>query len=116
MQGLRLRQVSHAYSSAFFRMPSVDERAARLAAAPPARVSGAMTKAGPTGGSAPPRAAEPEARAERLATALKANLRRRKAQARQRAAEAGEPEPEAEDAESAAAHDSARVVVDKRSA
>ena len=33
MQGLRLRQVSHAYRSAFFRMSPVDERAARLAAA-----------------------------------------------------------------------------------
>jgi hypothetical protein len=40
-------------------------------------------------------------------------LRRRKAQARQRAAEADEPKP---DAETAGAHDSARVVVDKRSA
>ena len=72
-----------------------------------------MTKAVSTGSSAHPRAAGREPRAERLATALKANLRRRKAQARQRAAEAGEP---AHDAESATAHDSARVVVDKRSA
>jgi hypothetical protein len=70
-----------------------------------------MTKRGSTGGSAGPRAAGPEARSERLAAALKANLRRRKAQARERAAEAGQPK---HDAESAGAHDSARVVVDKR--
>jgi hypothetical protein len=75
-----------------------------------------MTKAGSTGGSAPPRSAGREARTVRLAKALKANLRRRKAQSRQRAAEAHEPTHGAEDAESAAAHDSARVVVDKRSA
>jgi len=52
-------------------------------------------------------------RTERLAAALKANLRRRKAQARERAAEAVQPE---QGEESAGAHDSARVVVDKRSA
>jgi hypothetical protein len=90
--------------------------AAMLAAAPPVRLSGAMTKAGTTGGSTPPRSVGREPRTERLATALKANLRRRKAQARQRAAEAGAPKHAAEDAESAAAHDSARVVVDKRPA
>jgi len=113
----------HARDSAVFGAPAgvvgrppVDQWAALLAAARPEQLSGAMTKAGSTGSSAPPRSAEREARTERLATALKANLRRRKAQARQRAAEAGEPRPEAEDAESAAAHDSARVVVDKRSA
>ena len=44
-----------------------------------------MTKAGPTGSSGSPRAAAREARAERLAAALKANLRRRKAQVRERA-------------------------------
>jgi hypothetical protein len=51
------------------------------------------------------------ARAERLAAALKANLRRRKAQARERAAEAEGP---GHHADQAGAHDSARVVVDKR--
>jgi hypothetical protein len=67
-----------------------------------------MTKEGPTGG-----LMRRDARAERLAAALKANLRRRKVQARQRAAETGEAE---QDATCAAAHDSARVVADKRSA
>jgi hypothetical protein len=67
-----------------------------------------MTKAGATGGSM-----RRDTRAERLAAALKANLRRRKVQARQRAAETGGAE---QDAASAAAHDSARVVADKRSA
>jgi len=67
-----------------------------------------MTKAGSTGRPASPRSKAPEARAERLAAALKANLRRRKAQARERAAD----EPGRAPAES---HDSARVVVDKRS-
>jgi len=103
----------HAYGSAFLEAPLVDECAALLAATPPKQLSEAMTKAGSTGGSTGPRSTGPEARTERLATALKANLRRRKAQARQRAAEAGQP---AHDAESAGAHDSARVVVDKRSA
>jgi hypothetical protein len=42
-----------------------------------------MTKAGPTGGSRSPRAVAREARAERLAAAHKANLRRRKAQGRE---------------------------------
>jgi hypothetical protein len=72
-----------------------------------------MTKQGSSGSSFGPRAAGPEGRSERLAAALKANLRRRKAQASQRAVEADEPKP---DAETAGAHDSARVVVDKRSA
>jgi hypothetical protein len=65
-----------------------------------------MTKAGSTGGSM-----RRDARAERLAAALKANLRRRKVQARQRTAETGGEQ----DAASATAHDSARVVADKRS-
>jgi hypothetical protein len=107
----------HAYESAFLESafleaPPADECAALLAAAPLEQLSGAMTKAGSTGGSAGPRSTGREARGERLATALKSNLRRRKAQARQRAAEAGQP---AHDAESAGAHDSARVVADKRS-
>jgi hypothetical protein len=71
------------------------------------QLSGGMTKAGPTGGSM-----RRGARAERLAAALKANLRRRKVQARQRAAETGGAE---QDAASPTAHDSARVVADKRS-
>jgi hypothetical protein len=103
----------HAYGSAFLNALLVDECAAPLAVTLPVQLSGAMTKRGSTGGSAGPRAAGQEARAERLGAALKANLRRRKAQARQRAAEADEPKP---DAEAAGAHDSARVVVDKRSA
>ena len=73
----------------------------------PEQLSRGMTKASSTGGST----TRPDGRAERLAAALKANLQRRKAQARQRAAEA-----EGRDAESAPAHDSARVVADKRSA
>jgi hypothetical protein len=72
-----------------------------------------MTKAGLTSGSTGPQATGRGARAERLAAALKANLRRRKAQARERAAETGEP---AQDAQSTGAHDSARVVVNKQSA
>ncbi len=103
----------HAYGSVFLGALLVDECAALLAVGRPQQLSGAMTKRGSTGGSAGPRAAGQEARSERLAAALKANLRRRKAQARQRAAEADEPKP---DAEAAGAHDSARVVVDKRSA
>ena len=63
-----------------------------------------MTKGDSTGGAMSPRPMKREARAERLAAALKANLRRRKAQARQRAAEGDEPD---EDAQSAPAHDSA---------
>jgi hypothetical protein len=50
-----------------------------------------MTKTGTTDGSPSSRTAAREARAERLAAALKANLRRRKAQARDRAAETGQP-------------------------
>jgi len=50
-----------------------------------------MTKAGSTDGLGGPGAAAREARAERLAAALKANLRRRKEQVRERAAEASEP-------------------------
>ena len=72
-----------------------------------------MTKAGSAGSSTGPQATGRGARAQRLAEALKANLRRRKAQARERAAEAGEPVP---DAQSVGAHDSARVVVNKRPA
>jgi hypothetical protein len=74
----------------------------------PEQLSQAMTKAGSTG-----RSMRRDARAERLAAALKANLRRRKVQARQRAAEMGGAEQEAA---STTAHDSARVVADKRSA
>jgi hypothetical protein len=104
----------HGYESTFLKTPLVvDEMCGPLAAPLPEQLSGAMTKQDSTGGSAGPRAAGQEARSERLAAALKANVRRRKAQARQRAAEADEPKP---DAETAGAHDSARVVVDKRSA
>jgi hypothetical protein len=46
-----------------------------------------MTKAGSTGGPTGPRAEKRQERAERLAAALKDNLRRRKAQARERAAD-----------------------------
>jgi hypothetical protein len=80
----------------------------RLAAIRAKRLSGAqlrseaadtkMTKTGSTRTSAAnPRAAAREARAERLAAALKANLHRRKAQAqaRERAAEAGQSGHEA---------------------
>jgi hypothetical protein len=56
-------------------------------------------------------AARRDARAERLAAALKANLRRRKLQARERAAESKQPDPDTKLADS---HDSAGVVVDKR--
>jgi hypothetical protein len=69
-----------------------------------------MTKAGSAGRPAGPRSKAPGARAERLAAALKANLSRRKAQARDRAAEIDGP-----GGAPAAPHDSARVVVDKRS-
>jgi hypothetical protein len=71
-----------------------------------------MTKEHSTGGAMREGSMRREARTERLAATLKANLRRRKAQARQRAAEADAPD---EDAQSTAAHDSARVVADKRS-
>jgi hypothetical protein len=103
----------HAYGSVFLDALPVDERAALLAVIRAKQLSEAMTKADPTGGSADRRPAGQEARSERLAAALKANLRRRKAQARQRASEADAPKP---DAEAVGAHDSARVVVDKRSA
>ena len=71
-----------------------------------------MTKAGATGHPTHPPPTGRGARTERLAAALKANLRRRKAQARERAAEADQSRNHTEPAE---AHDSARVVVDKRS-
>jgi hypothetical protein len=70
-----------------------------------------MTKTGSTGRPAGARSAERVARAERLASALKANLRRRKAQARERVAQAERPDC---GAGPAGAHDSARVIVDKR--
>jgi hypothetical protein len=70
-----------------------------------------MVKAGSPGGPTGPRAADREARAERLAAALKANLRRRKVQARQRTAEADRP---GHDTEPSGAHDSARVIDDKQ--
>jgi hypothetical protein len=70
-----------------------------------------MTKAGLTERPVGARSARRDARAERLASALKANLRRRKAQARERAAERVEPDLGTEPAGS---HDSARVVADKR--
>jgi hypothetical protein len=82
--------------------------APRLAASRAKQLSGAgnrleatkpeMTRAGSTGGVSSPRAAAREARAERLAAALKINLRRRKAQARERAAETGQREHETEPA------------------
>ncbi len=71
-----------------------------------------MTKRSPTGAPAGYRAGSLEARAERLAAALKANLQRRKAQARQRAAAGGEC---GEGGDPAGAHDSARIADDKRS-
>ena len=71
-----------------------------------------MTKAGLTERPVGARSARRDARAERLAAALKANLRRRKVQARERAAEPNAP---GRDTESAAPHDFAQVIVDKRS-
>ncbi len=53
-----------------------------------------MAKTDATSGDSSPRAAARQARAERLAAALKANLRRRKAQARERAADTGQRETE----------------------
>lgn len=47
-----------------------------------------MTKTNSTAGASSPRAAARKARDERLAAALKANLRRRKVQARERTADA----------------------------
>jgi hypothetical protein len=93
----------------------VDEGTTSLAPVPLDEYQGAMTKAGPTGRPAVPRSTGRDARTERLAAALKANLRRRKAQARERAAEADQPGHHSEQTEPAEAHDSARVVVDKRS-
>jgi|SRR5262252_1029315 len=83
-----------------------------LAPARRRQLSKAMAKTG-----SPPRsggitAARRDARAERLAAALKANLRRRKAQARERAVE---PDTPVRGTEPAGAHDSAQVVADKRS-
>jgi len=69
-----------------------------------------MTKARPTQHPTGAGAARREARTERLAAALKANLRRRKAQARERAA-ADEPGALG----TAGSHDSAGIVDDKRS-
>jgi len=71
-----------------------------------------MTKTGSTGRPAGTPAKRGDARAERLAAALKANLRRRKVQARERAAEPNAP---GRDTEPAAPHDFAQVIVDKRS-
>jgi len=71
-----------------------------------------MTKAGSTGHPAGPKPARRDGRTERLAAALKANLRRRKVQARERAADADEP---GHDGGPAGSHDSARIVADKRS-
>jgi hypothetical protein len=71
-----------------------------------------MTKAGSIGRPNGPAAARRKARGQRLAAALKANLRRRKAQARERAVEAEGPSPGADLARS---HDSAAVVADKQS-
>jgi hypothetical protein len=51
-----------------------------------------MTKTDSMAGASSPRAAARKAREERLAAALKANLRRRKAQARERAADTGQHE------------------------
>ena len=83
-----------------------------LASARSRRLSRAMTKIGSTGRPAGTAAKRRDARAERLAAALKANLRRRKVQARERAAEPNAP---GRDTESAAPHDFAQVIVDKRS-
>jgi hypothetical protein len=72
-----------------------------------------MTKERPTQHSTGPAAARREARSERLAAALKANLRRRKAQARQRA---DAPDPDtAAPSQPPGSHDSAGIVDDKRS-
>jgi len=71
-----------------------------------------MTKADSTRPPVAPRPAPGGARAERLAAALKTNLRRRKVQARERAAGAAGA---GHDAAPAVSHDSARVVDDKRS-
>jgi len=75
-------------------------------------LSGAMTNTRSTGRPAGTVSARRNIRTERLAVALKANLRRRKVQARERAAETEEP---SRDTDPGGSHDSARVVVDKRS-
>jgi hypothetical protein len=72
-----------------------------------------MTKATLTEHPAGTEPARREARAQRLAAALKANLRKRKAQARQRAGETGQGGDTA--AGSGGSHDSARIADDKRS-
>jgi hypothetical protein len=69
-----------------------------------------MTKAGSSEHPAGTEPARREARAQRLAAALKANLRKRKAQARQRACETGDAA-----AAPGGSHDSARIADDKRS-
>jgi len=69
-------------------------------------------KTGSTGRPAGTAAERRDARAERLAAALKDNLRRRKVQARERAAEPNAPGRVTEPATS---HDFAQVIVDKRS-
>jgi len=71
-----------------------------------------MTKTGSTGQAVGTISGRRDIRRERLAKALKANLRRRKVQVRDRAAEAEAP---SRDAEPDLSHDSARVVVDKPS-
>ncbi len=71
-----------------------------------------MTKAGQTGRSVASDSTRRDARAERLAAALKANLHRRKAQARERAAQA---DKRCDHAELTGAHHSAGVVDHKRS-
>jgi len=72
-----------------------DECATRLVATLPGELLEAMTKTSSSGGSNGLRSTGRRGRA-RLATALKANLRRRKAQARERAAETGHPEQDPE--------------------
>jgi hypothetical protein len=57
-----------------------------------------MAKTDSTHGDSSPRAAERRAQAERLAAALKVNLRRRKAQARERASDGKQLEHETEPA------------------
>jgi hypothetical protein len=79
------------------RHAEVDATANRLACGPAESLSQAMAKASlighPPGEHTPGKVARREARearAARLAAALKSNLRRRKTQARERAADAGE--------------------------
>jgi hypothetical protein len=61
-------------------------------------IKAGATTTGVTGRSPSPRAEARQARAERLAAALRANLRRRKVQARERAAEPDQPGPDTEPA------------------